>query len=269
MRLASLHTYPIKSCHRLDHDDAVVEPWGLAGDRRWLVVEPDGTFVTQRAEPALALVRPGHTDGGGLVLRTPGLSDLDVPAPAGGALMTVRVWRSTVDATPVGPAADDWLSTLLDRKVRLVYLDDPTRRATNPKYSLPGDRVSFADGYPLLLANAASLDAVNDWLVEAGDEPVPMTRFRPSVVVGGAPAWAEDGWLGRRIRIGEVVFRVVKPCGRCVITTVDQETAERGRQPLRVLGQRRKFAEGLLFGVNLIPDGVGAIAVGDQVELVS
>ncbi|NJC73709.1 MOSC domain-containing protein [Planosporangium thailandense] len=267
MRLASIHTYPVKSCHRLDHDDAVVEPWGLAGDRRWLVVEPDGTFITQRAEPALALVQPSHTGEGGLLLRTPGMPDLDVPAPAGGDLMAVRVWRSTVDATPAGSAADDWLSTLLDRKVRLVYLDDPTRRSPDQKYARPGDRVSFADGYPLLLANSASLDAVNDWLVEAGEEPVPMTRFRPNVVVGGAPAWAEDEWLGRRIRVGEVAFRVAKPCGRCVMTTIDQETAERGRQPLRVLGRRRRFAAGLLFGVNLIPDRTGTIAVGDPVEV--
>jgi uncharacterized protein YcbX len=268
MRLASIHTYPIKSCHRIDQGDAVVELWGLAGDRRWLVVEPDGTFVTQRAEPALARVRPGHRDGGGLVLRAPGRPDLDVPVPAGGgALLPVTVWRSTVDATPAGEAADDWLSALLDRKVRLVHLDDPTRRSPSPKYAQPHDRVSFADGYPLLLATAASLDAVNDWLAGAGDEPVPMTRFRPNVVVTGAPAWAEDDWLGRRIRIGGVTLRVVKPCSRCVMTTIDQESGERGRQPLRILGRHRRFEAGLLFGVNLIPDGEGVIAVGDQVEV--
>jgi uncharacterized protein YcbX len=267
MRLASIHTYPIKSCHRLDHGDAVVEPWGLAGDRRWLVVEPDGTFITQRAEPALALVAPAAGERGGLVLRTPGMPDLDVPAPAGGDLIPVTVWRDTVDATPAAAAADDWLSAVLDRKVRLVHLDDPTRRSPNPKYAAPDDRVSFADGYPLLLANAASLDAVNDWLVEAGDEPVPMTRFRPNVVVTGAPAWAEDDWLGRRVRIGGVTLRAVKPCDRCVVTTIDQETAERTRQPLRALGQLRRLPAGLLFGLNLIPDGGGAIAVGDPVEV--
>jgi uncharacterized protein YcbX len=273
MRLASIHTYPIKSCHRIDHGDAVVEPWGLAGDRRWLVVEPDGTFITQRVTPSLALVQPSHTGQGGLVLRTPGMPDLDVPAPADGALMPVKVWSSTVDATPAGAPADDWLSAVLDRKVRLVYLDDPTRRSPNQKYAAPEDRVSFADGYPVLLANAASLDAVNDWLAEAGEEPVAMTRFRPNVVVSGAPAWAEDDWLGRRVRIGDVTLRAVKPCGRCVMTTIDQETAQRGRQPLRILGRHRHFPAGLLFGLNLIPDGngisgsVGTIAVGDPVEV--
>ncbi|MGC9671005.1 MOSC domain-containing protein [Planosporangium sp. 12N6] len=244
-----------------------MEPWGLAGDRRWLVVDPDGTFVTQRAVPRLALVRPHPGDGGGLVLRAPGVADLEVPAPTGNDLMPVTVWRDTVDAAPAGPAADDWLTAVLDRKVRLVHLDDPTRRAPSPKYAQAHDRVSFADGYPLLLANAASLDGLNDWLVEAGDEPVPMTRFRPNVVVTGAPAWAEDDWLGRRVRIGGVTFRAVKPCGRCVVTTIDQETAERTGQPLRMLGRRRRFEAGLLFGLNLIPDGVGSITVGDPVEV--
>jgi uncharacterized protein len=267
MRLGSIHTYPVKSCRRLDHDDAVVEPWGLAGDRRWLVVDPDGKLVTQRAEPTLALIRPAPADGGsGLVLRAAGAPDLDVPVPDGGDLMSVRVWDDTLDAAPAGGTADDWLSAVLDRKVRLVYLDDPTRRPVNPAFARAGDRVSFADAYPLLLANAASLDAVNDWLVEGGDEPVPMTRFRPNVVVTGAPAWAEDDWLGGRLRIGAVTFRAVKPCDRCAVTTIDQETADRGRQPLRILGRRRLSPIGPLFGVNLIPDGVGRIVVGDPVE---
>jgi MOSC domain-containing protein len=265
MRLASIHTYPIKGCRRTDLGAAVMEPWGLAGDRRWLVVEPDGKFITQRAEPRLALIAPSAAVGGGLVLRTPGMPDLNVPAPVGGALVPARVWRDTVDAAPAEDAAGDWLSAVLDRKVRLVHLRDPGQRAVDPTDGQPGDLVSFADAYPALLANAASLDAVNDWLVEGGDEPVPMTRFRPNLVVAGAPAWAEDGWLGRRLRIGEVTFRAVKPCNRCVVTTIDQDTGERGRQPLRVLGQRRRSPIGPLFGLNLIPDGTGRLAVRDPV----
>lgn len=266
MWLATIHTYPVKGCRRTDHRDASVEPWGLAGDRRWLVVEPDGKFLTQRAEPRLALIAPSVPAGGGLVLRTPGMPDLDVPAPAGGALVPVQIWRNTVDAAPAGDDAGDWLSAVLDRKVRLVHLRDPEQRAVDLAYGRPGDLVSFADAYPVLLANAASLDMVNDWLVEGGDEPVPMTRFRPNLVVAGAPAWAEDGWLGRRLRIGAVTFRAVKPCDRCVVTTIDQDTAERGGQPLRALGQRRLSPIGPLFGLNLIPDGGGRIAVGDPVE---
>ena len=125
--------------------------------------------------------------------------------------------------------------------------------------------MSFADGYPVLVTTTASLDAVNDWLLEAGDEPVPMNRFRPNIVVTGAGAWVEDDWLGHRLRIGEVTLRVAKPCGRCLVTTLDQETGNRGRQPLHMLGRHRKRPEGLLFGVNVIPDGPGIIHVGDVV----
>ncbi len=267
--LRSVFTYPVKGCYRLDHPAATVEPWGLAGDRRWMIVEPGGGFLTQRDEPRLTRVRPAPRAGGGLLLSTPDLPDLDVSAPSGGELVRVRVWRSEVDAAPAGAAADGWLSALLQRPVRLVYLDDPTRRAVDPEYGRPDDRVSFADGYPLLLANEASLDALNGWLLESGsvEAPVPMTRFRPNVVIGGATAWAEDGWLGRRIRIGAVTLRAVKPCDRCVVTTTDQESGVRGHEPLRVLGQRRRFDGGLHFGLNLIPDGTGEIAVGDPVEV--
>lgn len=268
MRLTYLATYPIKSCYRVEADSAQVEPWGLAGDRRWLVVDGDAKLVTQRDTPALGRIRPEPGDGG-LLLRAPGAQDLWVPFPAG-PTTDVRHFHLWIAATPADPAVDRWISDVIGRPVTLVYLDDPTRRPVEPGFSEPTDRVSFADGFPLLLVNAASLDAVNDWLVEGGDEPVEMTRFRPNVVVTGAPAWAEDGWIGGRVVIGDVSFRVPKACSRCVLTTVDPETGEKGRQPLHVLGKHRRFPEGLLFGVNLIPDlegfdGRGKIAVGDEV----
>jgi uncharacterized protein YcbX len=262
MRVAGLHVYPIKGCYRVEVDAADVEPWGLAGDRRWLVVDRDGRFLSQRELPALTQIRPVPAGPGRLVLRTPGCdADLDVAAPADGERVDVAIWRSRVKAARVGATADAWLSAALARDVRLVYLDDPTQRPVNPEHGRAGDRVSFADGYPLLLANAASLDALNAWL----DEPVPMTRFRPNLVVDGAPAWVEDHWVGRRLRIGPVEFRVPKPCDRCVVTTTDQETGERGREPLRALGRYRRFPDGLMFAINLIPDGTGRIAVGDPV----
>lgn len=269
MRLATVHTYPVKSCHRLDHTTPVrVEPWGLAGDRRWLVADPDGTLITQREEARMARVQPSPQPGGGLTLRNGELPDLDLPEPVSGPLMEVRVWRSTVAATPAGHAADDWFTKALDRPVRVVWLDDPTRRPTDPDYSRPGDRVSFADAYPLLLTNTASLDAVNTWLESGVEGPLPMTRFRPNVVVSGADAWAEDGWVGRRLRIGAVDFRAVKRCNRCVVTTTDQETGQRGREPLRALAAHRSVDQKLPFGVNLIPDRpYGDITPGDPVDL--
>jgi len=179
----------------------------------------------------------------------------------------VSVWRFTGPAAAAGTAADDWLTAALGAKVRLVWLDDPTRRPVEPGYGQPTDRVSFADGYPLLLANSASLAALNDLIAESGSDegPLPMTRFRPNVVIKDAPAWIEDTWLGERIRIGEITFRVPKPCDRCVVTATDQETGERGREPLRTLARHRNIEQGLRFLVNLIPDSTGTIAVGDAV----
>jgi uncharacterized protein YcbX len=269
MWLSSISTYPLKGAYRVDRATATVEPCGLAGDRRWLAVDADGRALTQREEPALTRIRPAPGDGGGLLLRTPGMPDLHLTAPDGGDLLRVWIFSDTLDAARAGTDADDWLSMALERKVRLVHLHDPRLRPVDPDYGAAGDRVSFADGYPLLLANAASLDALNDWLAASGgQEPLPMTRFRPNVVVSGAPAWAEDGWLGRRVRLGEVVFRAVKLCARCVVTTTDQETGERGHEPLRTLARHRNVDQDLLFGLNLIPDGTGEIAVGDEVEIV-
>ena len=177
----------------------------------------------------------------------------------------MTVWSSTLLAAAAGPAADAWFSAYLGRPVRLVYLDDPTRRPVDPGYGRADDVVSFADGFPLLLTNASSLGELGRWLAQHGERPVPMARFRPSVVVTGAPPWAEDRW--HRVRIGAVLFRVVKPCGRCVVTTIDQVTGERGSQPLKMLGRRRRFGRQLVFGQNLIPDSGGVIRVGDPVEI--
>lgn len=270
VRVASLHTYQVKGCHRLDHDAARVEPWGLAGDRRWMIIDPDGVALTQREVPALVTIHP-RPAADGLSLHTAGRPPLDVPAPVDGEPVRVRVFRAK-DPIPVRLAdltAHQWISDLLGRPARLVWLADPTVRAVDPEFGRAGDVVSFADGYPLLLTNAASLDAVNDWLVESGDPaaPLPMNRFRPNLVITGAPAWAEDAWLGQRIRVGDLTFRVAKTCTRCVVTTTDQETGERGHQPLRILAQRHRGPKGVLFGMNIIPDGTGRLAVGDPVEL--
>ena len=267
MRVASLHTYPIKGGHRLDHDEAAVEPWGLAGDRRWMVIDPEGVGITQRTAARLAVLS-ARPRPGGLTVRAPGLADLDVAEPVDGPKEFVRVFSDKAPVPARLALADEWFSDLLDRPARLAWLGDPTARPIEGD-ALDGDRVNFADGYPLLLTTEASHAAVNDWLYESGNEPVPMTRFRPNVVVSGARPWAEDDWPGRRLRLGDVVLRAVSSCTRCVVTTVDQETGTGGRQPLHILGRHRRFPEGLLFGINLIPDlapdRTGIIRVGDRV----
>jgi hypothetical protein len=264
--LASVHIYPLKGGRAVDLDEAVVEPWGLAGDRRWLLVDADGQFITQREQPTLARLVVSYGQGAGITVSCDGYRSLSVAAPADSPeLLKVTVWRSTVLAAAAGPEADGWFSGYLGEPVRLVWLDDPTRRAVDPEFGADGDVVSFADGFPLLVTSSASLGQLGEWLAADGDQPVPMNRFRPNVVVSGCEPWDEDRW--RRIRIGAVSFRVAKPCGRCVVTTTDQATGERGRQPLRMLARRRRFGKSLVFGQNLIPDSPGLIRVGDPMEV--
>ncbi len=271
VRLASMHIYPMKATRAVDLTESLVEPWGLAGDRRWLLVDEDGRFVSQREEPSLARVTVSYGPAAGAIsVSAPGRPGAQVAVPAADAeLLKVTLWRSVFLAAAAGPAADAWFTAYLGRPVRLVYLDDPTRRAVDPEFGQDGDVVSFADGYPLLLTSTGSLEELGRWLADDGEQPVPMTRFRPNVVVTGARPWAEDRW--RRIRIGAVCFRVAKPCGRCVVTTTDQVTGERGSQPLKMLGRRRRFGQQLVFGQNLIPDQLpaqgGVIRVGDRIEI--
>jgi uncharacterized protein len=267
MRVSAIHTYPIKGCRRIDHDTAVVEPWGLEHDRRWLVVDRDGVAITQREVASLGQLRavPGP---GGIGLSHDG-KDFWVPNEAD-PVAEGNVFGAVVAASPAGPRADAWLSEVLGVEARLLWLDDPTRRRTDPEVSEPGDRVSFADEMPLLLANSASLMRLNDWIAEGPDAeegPLPMTRFRPNLVVDGARPFQEDEWIGRTIRIGQLEFRVPQAVGRCVVTTTDQETGERGKEPLRTLARHRNFHQKLCFGVHLIPVTTGKVSVGDELTV--
>jgi uncharacterized protein YcbX len=270
LTVIDLYRYPVKSCRGQQLATAAVEPWGLAGDRRWMIVDPSGEVVTAREHPRLLLVTPFLGDGA-IRLTGPAMPDLTVPVPPGDDLIPVRVWDSKVLAAPADGAADAWLSEVAGEPVRLVYLDDPTRRPTNPRYSRDGDRVSFADGYPLLLTTESSLAELNEQIAAgplAAEGPMPMRRFRPSVVVVGAEAWAEDGW--RLLQIGDVVFRAGNGCDRCVLTTIDPDTAAKGKEPIATLARSRRWDGKVWFGINLIPDSprnAGSISVGDPVRI--
>jgi uncharacterized protein YcbX len=261
--LSALAIHPVKSCAPLALQTAQVEPRGLAGDRRWMVVDPDGRFLTGRQLPRMVLLVARPADAG-LELEAPGRPPLRVPAAAADApRRRVTVWKDAVDAACAPAAADAWLSDFLGRPVHLVAMDAPARRAVDPDRARPGDEVSFADGFPVLLVGQASLDALNARLAK----PVPMSRFRPNLVVAGAPAHAEDGW--RRIRIGGVEFELVKDCTRCVFTTVDAEQGafDPDGEPLRTLVGYRRGPAGVTFGRNLIARGTGTLRVGDAVEV--
>jgi uncharacterized protein YcbX len=273
LRLTDLWRYPVKSCRGERLTRATVEPWGLAGDRRWMVVDEAGAPLTAREHPRMLLIEPRLTGAGKkITFSAPDEADLAVEVAADAELVPVKVWESGLLASPAGEKAAAWLSEVIGQPARLVYLDDPTRRPTNPKYSRTEDRVSFADGYPLLLTSEESLAGLNQWIAEGkrpDEGPVPMRRFRPNVVVAGAPAWAEDGW--RRLRIGPVTFRNVKGCDRCVMTTVDPDTAAKGHEPLFALAKHRRWDNKVWFGVNLIPDAPDPDAVlrpGDPVEII-
>ena len=270
LTVTDMFRYPVKSCRGERLAATPVEPWGLAGDRRWMIVDAYGEVVTAREHPRLVLVTPFPEDGG-IRLTGPDGPDLTVRVPGGEELIPVAVWQSKLLAAPAGAAADAWFSALTGEPVRLVYLDDPTRRRPNPGYSRDGDRVSFADGYPLLLTSVSSLAELNAAIAagpRAAEGPLPMRRFRPNVVVAGAAPWAEDGW--RRLRIGEVTFRAVKGCDRCVLTTIDPDTAATGKEPIATLARTRRWDGKVWFGMNLIPDGPQpgrSVRVGDPVEV--
>lgn len=267
MILSGLYLYPIKSTAPLPVREAAVEPRGLAHDRRWMVVNPGGQCVTGRELARLTLVRAQPVDDG-LRLEAPGMPVLHVATPrrGDGDDLQVTVWDSTLAAGTAGSAADTWLSDFLLQSVRLVHMDENSRRLIDEPQAAPDDIVSFADGYPLLLISQASLDGLNARLAT----PVPMLRFRPNLVVAGAATpHAEDGW--RRVRVGEVEFDVVKPCARCVFTTVDPQRGERdpAGEPLRTLITYRRTASGVTFGQNLIPRSTGTVRSGDRVEVLA
>lgn len=259
--VSALYVHPIKACRGLRVERAAVERRGLAEDRRFMLVDEDGRFVTQREEPRLVLVRV-EARGDRLRVSVPGHGQRELPRrPMGGTRQTVEVWRSRVSASVV-EGVGAWLSEWLGRPLTLVYMGDDVERPIDEAQPEAGV-VSFADGYPLLLTNEASLAALADSF--GGD--LAMTRFRPNLVVTGAAAFVEESWA--RLRVGSVVLRNAKPCERCVVINVDPESGERGREPLRALVGAHAIAGKPSFGVNLVPETIGEIRVGDPVCILS
>ena len=261
MYLSGLHVYPIKSCAGIPLRTAEVDGRSIRHDRRWMLVDRNGVFLSQREIPRLSLIRVSIAEDG-LVLEAPGMPDLRMPFESEGGPMLARVWDDPVETVSVGRESDIWFSQFLGVSCRLVYLPDRSVRPVDPVYAQPGDRVGLADGFPFLMISEASLDDLNGRL----DEPLPMDRFRPSLVVRGCEPFAEDGW--GCVRVGGITFRVVKPCARCKITTVDQASAETGKEPLRTLATYRKVGSEVYFGQNLIHDSTGVLNVGDAVEVI-
>ena len=254
LSLTELRRFPVKSCRGQELETAVVEPWGLAGDRRWMLVDDAGETVTAREHREMLLIRPRLRADGGLEVSAPDQEDLVVPRPPDGSrLVDVTVFkRAPFGATPAGHEADAWFSKVLGRSVRLVFADDPHRRQADPEYAGPGVPMHFGDGHPLLLTTEASLAALNEHIAageKAGEGPLPMVRFRPNLVIGGGRPWAEDGWV--RLRVGEAEFRLVQGCARCAIPTTDAESAVRGKEPTYTLAKHRRW-DGAVWFLSLI-----------------
>lgn len=262
VELSGLFRYPVKSCRGLDESRLWVGTEGLVGDRRYMVVRPDGSFITARTHPLLQQVRVLWLEAG-ICLRAPGLADLELlPAQFDQEPVATGVWSDSFTARATRMEADAWFSQLLGEPARLLWLGE-----SSPRYRAKlQQHVSFADGYPLLLISQASLDDLN----RRSPTPQQMRQFRPNLVVSGTEPFAEDGW--RRIRIGEVEFLVAKPCSRCVMTTLDATSGRYHpqREPLATLATYRLAEDGeIYFGQNLIPLNEGWVSVSDPVEVLA
>jgi len=258
----SLHIYPVKSCRGIDVDIAEVAATGFRYDRRWMVVGLDGVFLSQRTHPDLTRVVT-RIDGGRLILDASHRSPLEVAleSPTRDS-RTIAIWNDTCRAATAGPAAAEWFSSLLGTPCELVRQPESEVRQVDRRYSDPGDRVAFADGFPFLMISRASVDELNGRLAV----PIPADRFRANIIIEGCEAHAEDGWT--TISIGEVDFRVAKPCARCVVITTDQHDGARSAEPLRTLATYRKSDGKVLFGQNLVHLGGGHVQIGDSIRVV-
>ncbi|NHA69874.1 MOSC domain-containing protein [Phycicoccus flavus] len=273
VRLDGVLVHPVKSMRGRRVHAATVEPWGLRGDRRWMVVRPDGECLTAREDAGLLALTADtpDTDAGldaALRLRADGHDDLHVEVPAT-APEPVTVHGRPLTASAAGEEAHRWLRAALGRDdVRLVHVDEP--RPLSPRHGRPGEATAFADGYPLTLATRASLRRLQDWVtataLESGAEPtaLQMERFRPNLVLDGdLEPFEEDDW--GHVTVGAVTLRVPKPVDRCVMTTIDPESRERGPEPIRTLARHRKWDGATWFAVQLVPESVGEVRVGDEV----
>ncbi|AWW31278.1 MOSC domain-containing protein [Echinicola strongylocentroti] len=264
MQVQDIYIYPIKSLGGIRLDEAEVLTKGFRWDRRWMLVDDTGTFMTQRALPIMALLQVNLNDQGLEVLhKLHPHQKINIPfTPETDQLMEVSVWDDVVSGQIVNPEVDHWFSKMLATPCHLVFMPENTTRSIKEKYAVNDETVSFADAMPYLLISQASLDDLNQRLELA----VPMERFRPNIVISGCEAFEEDGW--EQLQIGKCTFKVTKPCARCVMTTVDQQTGTKGKEPLKTLSTYRLKDKKVLFGQNMIALERGRVKIGDKVNII-
>ncbi len=268
MFVSEINIYPIKSLRGISLQKSVVEDKGLRFDRRWMLVDENSNFLTQREFPRLATLAVDFVENKLCVSNSESI--IKIPfSPAFENPTTVKIWSSRVRAKIYESEINEWFSEMLQINCKLAVMPEDSKRKVNYFYAVhKEDVVSFADAYPFLLIGENSLKDLNERL----DKKIPMNRFRPNFVVAGSEAFAEDDW--KRVKIGATVFHLVKPCARCVVTTIDQRSGvSDGKEPLKTLATyrtpKRSVKKKILFGQNLIAETVGAeINVGDRVEII-
>jgi uncharacterized protein YcbX len=260
VQVSELNIYPIKSAGQISVASTQLDRFGLSNDRRWMVVDPEGKFITQRQTPRMSLLRV-TLSGENLELSAPWMLPLSIPAfPTHGLIKRVTVWKDQCNAIDIGNRVAQWMSRFLSRPCRLVFMPETTKRPVDPDFGDVKDIVSFADGFPVLLISEASLAQLSARL----NRPVAMSRFRPNIVVSGCEAFAEDSW--NSIQINGVDFRVAKPCARCSMPTIDQDSGQVDREVMTKLAEFRRAADGKIYlGQNLINQGDGLVHVADEV----
>ncbi|CAG5070703.1 putative protein YcbX [Dyadobacter sp. CECT 9623] len=263
MQLSEIWIYPIKSLGGIRLSEAQMEERGLQYDRRWMLIDENNKFVTQRFLPVMTLIEVALNEDNLQIWHRDEPEDiLTVPfEPVTAQKREVTIWDDVVEALTVSEEADSWLSARLGLSVQLVKMSESTERKADPKYAKNGEIVSFADGYPCLIISEASLEDLNARL----DNKITMKRFRPNFVISGTAPFEEDNW--KQINIGAASFEIVKPCARCVLTTIDPETSEKGPEPLKTLAGYRKVNNKILFGQNLVATSLGMVREGDSVTV--
>ena len=264
MHLSEIWIYPVKSLGGIRIKEAKVEGKGLQYDRRWLIVDENNVFITQRIFHQMALIDVAlEAEGLRIFERKDPANSITVPyEPVSATPLSVKIWDDHADVLTVTDEADAWLSQQIGQPVKLVMMPESTARKADPNYAKNGENVSFADGFPFLVISQSSLDDLNTRL----ENPISMIRFRPNFVVADTLPFEEDQW--KRIRINDMDFEIVKPCARCVLTTVDPSTGEKGPEPLKTLASYRRVNNKVLFGQNMVTSSLGMIREGDELSVI-
>lgn len=261
--ISELWIYPIKSLGGISLNKAIVSDRGFLYDRRWMLIDETGRFLSQREIPKLSLLEVNLSDKQLVVsLKNQSNYRLNIPFLEEAPSRFVQIWEDTCLAWQYPDIINSFFSDFLQRNVKLVYMPESSIRKVDVKFAKNNETTSFSDGYPFLLIGQSSLDDLNEKLAV----PVSMNRFRPNIVFQGGIAFEEDTW--KNFRIGDIEFICAKPCARCLVTTISQETAQQGKEPLKTLSNYRKFENKILFGQNLIHSGSGYVRVGDEILVI-